>query len=120
MKIAVSAQGMTLDSPVDPHFGRAKYFVVLDAETGEAAGYDNTVNLNAVQGAGIQSAKTVADLGARTVITGHVGPKAFVALVSAGVGVYSCAGGTVREAFDAFRAGTLAPVVKATGEGHWV
>ena len=35
MKVVVTAQGSTLDSPVDPRFGRARYFLVVETETGE-------------------------------------------------------------------------------------
>jgi predicted Fe-Mo cluster-binding NifX family protein len=120
MKIAVSAQGAGLDSPVDPRFGRARYFIVVDTETGGISAHDNTVNLNAIQGAGIQSAKNVADLGVRAVVTGNVGPKAFTALTAAGIEVYTGASGTVRYILDAFRAGKLSRADKANMEGHWM
>jgi predicted Fe-Mo cluster-binding NifX family protein len=32
MKIAVSAAGNTLDSLVDPRFGRCAYFIIADVE----------------------------------------------------------------------------------------
>ncbi len=120
MKIAVSAQGAALESPVDPRFGRARYFVVFDTETGGSSASDNGVNLNAAQGAGIQAAGNVADLGVQAVVTGNVGPKAYAALSAAGVEVYIGASGTVRQAIDAFRAGTLSRAEKPTVEGHWV
>jgi predicted Fe-Mo cluster-binding NifX family protein len=34
MKFAVASQGNDLQSPLDPRFGRAKYFIVVDTETG--------------------------------------------------------------------------------------
>ena len=37
MLIAVTAQGQELSAPVDPRFGRAKFFVAVDTETGEYA-----------------------------------------------------------------------------------
>jgi predicted Fe-Mo cluster-binding NifX family protein len=120
MKIAISSQGAGLDSPVDPRFGRARYFIVADTETGGFSAYDNTVNLNAVQGAGIQAAKNVADLGVQAVITGNVGPKAYSALSAAGIEVYTGALGTVRYILDAFRAGKLTRMERANAEGHWM
>ena len=120
MKIAISAQGAGLDSPVDPRFGRARYFIVADTETGGISAYDNTVNLNAAQGAGIQAAKNVADLGVQAVITGNVGPKAYSTLSAAGIEIYTGATGTVRYILDAFRAGKLSPTQRSNVEGHWL
>ena len=120
MKIAISAQGAGLDSPVDPRFGRARYFIVADTETGGISAHDNTVNLNAAQGAGIQAAKNVADLGVQAVITGNVGPKAYTTLSAAGIDVYTGASGTVRYIIDAFRAGKLTRTERANAEGHWM
>ena len=59
MKVVVTAQGSNLDSPVDPRFGRARYFLLVDTDTGEFTTHDNVQNLNAAQGAGIQAAQTV-------------------------------------------------------------
>ncbi|MFW6062429.1 MAG: NifB/NifX family molybdenum-iron cluster-binding protein, partial [Planctomycetota bacterium] len=77
MQLVVTAQGRELSSPVDPRFGRAKYLILVDTETGAWSATDNSQNLQAPQGAGIQAGKNVASLGAAAVVTGHVGPKAF-------------------------------------------
>lgn len=119
MKIAVTSQGSDLDSPVDPRFGRAKNFIVVDTDTGEFTVHDNTQNLNAVQGAGIQAGRTVVDLAVEAVITGNVGPKAFATLQAGSVKIYSAASGTVKEAIEKFKAGQLQPADKADVEGHW-
>ena len=84
MKVAVTSQGMDLASQVDPRFGRAKYFVLVDTDTGTFTAHDNRQNLNAAQGAGIQAGRNVVELGAEAVITGNVGPKAFTTLQGGG------------------------------------
>jgi len=119
VKIAVSAQGTDLRSQVDPRFGRAKTFIVVDTETNEFSAHDNTQNLNAAQGAGIQASRTVVDLGVSAVITGNVGPKAFATLQAGNVEVCLGASGTVEEAVARFKAGSLAGAEKANVEGHW-
>ena len=119
MKIAISSEGTSLESPVDPRFGRAKHFVLVDTDTGEFSAHDNAQNLNAPQGAGIQAAQTVARLDAKAVLTGHVGPKAFTTLHAANVAVYTGTSGTVKEAIDQFKSGRLIPTTKADVEGHW-
>jgi len=55
MEIAITATGKDISSNVDPRFGRAKYFIVVDTDTNESAAHDNAQNLNAAQGAGIQA-----------------------------------------------------------------
>jgi len=120
MKAVVTSQGRELNSPVDSRFGRAKYFVVVDTETGDFSATDNSQNLNALQGAGIQAGKNVVDLGAQAVITGHVGPKAFATLQAGSVAIYTGASGTVAEAIEQFKAGKLDHSNGADVEGHWV
>jgi len=119
MKIVVTSQGTNLDSPVDPRFGRAKHFLLVDPQTMQTTAHDNTQNLNAPQGAGIQSAQAVYNLGAGAVITGNVGPKAFTTLHAAGIAVYLGASGTVREAIEQFQAGRLQSAERANVQGHW-
>ena len=120
MKVIVTSQGRELNSLVDPRFGRAKYFLVVDTEAGDFSAADNSQNLNAAQGAGIQAGKNVVDLGAEAVITGHVGPKAFATLQTGGVRIYTGANGTVTHAIEQFKAGTLKQSNAADVEGHWV
>jgi len=120
MKVAVTAQGKDMNSPVDPRFGRARYFIVVDTETGDFTAHDNAQNVNSVQGAGIQAAKNISDLGAGALISGNVGPNAFTALQAAGIDVYVNAGGTVAEAVEAFKAGKLEKTGKANVQGHWM
>ena len=120
MKVAVTSQGRELNSAVDPRFGRAKYFLVVDTETGDFSAADNSQNLNAAQGAGIQAGKKVVDLGVEAVITGHIGPKAFATLQAGGVGIYAGATGTVADAIEQFRAGKLKQSSGADVEGRWM
>lgn len=120
MKVAVTSQGKDLTSPVDPRFGRARFFVVVDLDTGAFQVKDNAVGLNAAQGAGIQAAETVSRCDVAAVLTGHCGPKAFRALTAAGIRIYTGASGTVGEAVDQFRAGQLKAAEKADVEGHWM
>jgi predicted Fe-Mo cluster-binding NifX family protein len=120
MKIAVSSQGRNLDSEIDPRFGRAKYFLVIDSDTGHCAVHENNQNLNAIQGAGIQAAKNVADIKVEAVITGNVGPKACAALQAANIKIYLCSNGSIKQAVEQFREGQLSITDKANQEGHWV
>jgi predicted Fe-Mo cluster-binding NifX family protein len=119
MKIAITAQGKTLDAPVDPRFGRAPGFIVFDTDARTFEYIENTQNMQAAQGAGIQSGRRIADTGAGAVLTGHVGPKAFTTLQAAGVKIYSGVSGTVQNAVDQFLAGNLKETRDADVSGHW-
>ena len=77
MKIAITATGKEMTSNVDPRFGRAKYFIVVETDTNESAAHDNAQNLNAAQGAGIQAGETVARLGQKPSSRAMSAPKRF-------------------------------------------
>ena len=119
MKIAFTTSGSDLNAPLDSRFGRAPKFLVydLDSETFEVV--DNQQNLNAAQGAGIQSAETVARLGAKALVTGHCGPKAFRVLLAAGIKIFNTDAPMVAEALEQYRAGKLTEAKAADVEGHW-
>lgn len=119
MRVAVTAKEASVDSQVDPRFGRARYILAIDVETGETEASDNDVNLNALQGAGIQTAQNVASLNVEAVLTGHLGPNAFRALSAAGIKAYTGLTGTVAEAVERLKSGELTPVQSADVEGHW-
>jgi len=120
MKIAITSQGKELSSEVDSRFGRAKFLLVVDTETGDFQVYDNVINMNAVQGAGIQTGQNIANLGVEAVITGNVGPNAFKTLSAAGIRVFLAEKQTVADVIDAFKAGKLKEANKANVEGHWI
>ena len=119
MKVAVTSHGQELSSEIDPRFGRARWLIVVDTETGKSEAHDNTVNLNATQGAGIQTGQNVANLEVDAVITGNIGPNAFRTLDAAGVKILLAEKQTVDEAINAFKAGRLKEVDQANVEGHW-
>jgi predicted Fe-Mo cluster-binding NifX family protein len=126
MRIAVSSTDKNLDANLDPRFGRAAYFIILDTETMDFEAVANTQSLNLPQGAGIQAGKALADHRVDVLITGHCGPKAFKVLQNAGVSIVTAAGGKVAGAVDQFLKGELvlkgelAVASAADVEGHWV
>ncbi len=119
MKIAFSSSGDSLESPFDSRFGRCRKFIIYDDAADSFEVVDNSQNLNAAQGAGIQSAQNVVKAGVAAVVSGHCGPKAFRALSAAGVKVYNCEFRTVKEAVQAFKSGGLKEADSADVEGHW-
>lgn len=119
MKIAVSAVEPSTESQVDARFGRAHSFVVQDTDTGSWQVLENSPQMNAAQGAGIQTAEMLAKQLVDAVLTGHCGPKAFRVLQAAGIRVYTGLTGSVAEALAAYQSGELTAAESPDVEGHW-
>ncbi len=119
MKIAITSMDGTLEGMVDERFGRARKLVVYDvgADTFEVA--ENSKQMNLSQGAGIQAAQNVVNLGVRAIVSGHLGPKAFQVLQSAGIDAYSAVNITVADAIKQYRDGSLNKLAGADVQGHW-
>ena len=120
MKVAVTSTGPDLSSDLDPRFGRAAYFLVVETDNMEFKVVENAQNLNLPQGAGIQAAQTVASQGAVALLTGNCGPKAFKVLNASGIQVITGAKGSIVDALRQYESGELKPATDANVEGHWV
>ena len=119
MKIAFSTSGEDLNAPLDARFGRAPKFLIYDMDTDTFTVIDNRKTMDTAQGAGIQSAETVARAGVKAIVTWNCGPKAFRVLSAAGVRIFNTTAATVREALDLYRDGELKEADSANVEGHW-
>jgi predicted Fe-Mo cluster-binding NifX family protein len=117
MKIVVSANGVDLDAPASPVFGRCPVYVFVDTETMVFEAVENPA-VGASGGAGIQAAQFVVERGAQAAVTGNMGPNAFSVLQSAGIPIYLFGGGTVRQAVEAFKAGQLQAAGGASAPAH--
>jgi len=122
MKIAITSYGQELASEADQSFGRCKWFVVIDTDTGTVEAHSNKQNIDAPQGAGIQAARNIANLGVEAVLTGNVGPNAFRTLTAASIKmfVFDKSVATVEDALAEWKAVRLEEITEATIEGHWV
>ena len=119
MKIAITSQGKDLDSQVDPRFGRAAYILIVDTGNLSVDALDNSANVNAFKGAGIQAAAMLGDSGAHALLTGFCGPNAFKALQAAGIKVVNNVTGTVKDAVQMFDREEVAYAREANTDGHW-
>lgn len=119
MKIAVTSRGTALESEVDPRFGRAPYIIIVDTETLAFEALDNSENVNAFKGAGIQAATTISEKGAEVLMTGYCGPNAFKTLAAAGIKVANDTAGTVADAVVVFKEGGFIYAESANTEGQW-
>lgn len=121
MKIATMVNGTDHETPVAERFGRAANILVYDTESKRWKLVSNTVNLAAVQGAGIQTAEGVCNTGAKVLITTRCGPKAFRVLRAGGVDVFSAPAQaqTAGEVVMAFLDGKLTQLVNPDVKRHW-
>ncbi|WP_161947666.1 NifB/NifX family molybdenum-iron cluster-binding protein [Malonomonas rubra] len=93
-----------MDAKVDPTFGRAPYFEIIDTDTNAMELIENTAARQG-QGAGIAAAQLVADKAVDGVLTGHVGGNALNAFRTAGIKLFVGASSqdTVKEALAKFK-----------------
>jgi predicted Fe-Mo cluster-binding NifX family protein len=117
MKTCVTSEGGSLDSKVDPRFGRCQYFIIADTDTLEFEAIENP-NIESMGGAGIQSAQLVSSKQVKAVITGNVGPNAFQTLQAAGIEIFTGASGTVKEAIEKYKKGEFKAVSDPSVGSH--
>ncbi len=116
MKLAVTAKGDSLDSKVDPKFGRCSYFIIVDTETMDYESIKNS-SKRARGGAGVQAAETLSGNDVDALATGNVGPNAYNTLSSAGIDSYTGASGTIEDAVESCESGELAKANEPTTSG---
>jgi predicted Fe-Mo cluster-binding NifX family protein len=117
MKICVTSQGETIESPVDPRFGRCAWFVFVETDTMKCEAFPNTA-ADSSGGAGIQAGQFVAEQGAQAVLTGSVGPNAFKTLNAAGIAVFPNAEGTVKQAVLRYKFGEMKQATSPNAASH--
>lgn len=115
MKICVTSQGDSLDSQVDPRFGRCQYFIIVDTDTLKSEAIKNP-NIDAMGGAGVQSGQFVAGKQVNVLLTGNVGPNAFQTLQAGGVEVIVGVSGSIKEVVEKYKKGELKPADKPSVE----
>lgn len=117
MKIAISATEPSIDAEVEPRFGRCPYFVIVDPETMQYEGVENT-SAGASGGAGISAAQMMAGKEIEAILTGNCGPNAYQVLSAAGIQVFTGTSGKVRDAIEGYKSGKLQATSQPTVRGH--
>lgn len=117
MKIAVTSKGNTLESEIDPRFGRCLWFLIVNVDDMTFQAITNS-NMSAGGGAGVQSGQFMAEHDVECVLTGNCGPNAFSTLSAAGIKVITGVSGVVKDAVDQYSKGLLAATKGANVESH--
>lgn len=117
MRIAITAHGENLWSPVDSRLGRADHVVIYDQEANTWECLANKQYLEATHGAGIQAGQALTQAGVNVLITGHIGLRAFKVLNKGNIDMYEFGDfrGSVHDALAEFLDGKLTAITAA----HW-
>ncbi len=102
MKICVTATAGSLDASFDPHFGRCRYFVIVDTDSMTFETIKNkssyTVNNKDIIAAQLLLGRDIDKL-----ITGKMESKAFSMLFSKGIDILSFTEGSVKNALQSLK-----------------
>ena len=116
-KICITAVGPKLSSATDPRFGRCGYFLIID-EKGKLLKAIPNEGVQAMRGAGVTAAQIVVDQGVKIVITGNVGPNAYMVLSQSGIkifpGVFNM---SAKQAFELYEQGKLREIEPSEARG---
>ena len=118
MKLIITTASADINAQVDPRFGRAAYFLIIDIDSLEWQAISNPA-IHASGGAGIQAAQFAADQACDAVVSGDFGPNAYNALKTAGLPMYllgSCR--TPRQVIERYKSGQLEPLAAPAGPGR--
>ncbi|MDA3902609.1 MAG: NifB/NifX family molybdenum-iron cluster-binding protein [Desulfuromusa sp.] len=107
MLIAVTALENSLQSEIDPRFGRAAYYMIVNTETDEVTVHNNSDGVGSSNGAGTGAAQTLSEYGVKALYTGSVGPKAAEVLQKANIPYYENITGTVQGVLDQLKNGQV-------------
>lgn len=106
MKIALSSEGQTLESPVAERFARCPFFLLVDEEGSLLEALPNQAT-QAAHGAGGMAVQLLASKGVSALIAPRLGPNAVAALKAAGIRAFEASGMTCEEALKLYNEGSL-------------
>ena len=107
MKICITATGATPAALVEERFGRTPYFIIMERENRTFEAIENPFAAEA-SGVGPKVAQLMITHKVDALVSGRIGGNAQAVLVAAGIEIYAYnAGGTVMDAFEQFKMGTL-------------
>ena len=113
MKYCITANGNNLEAALDFRFGRATYFLIIDDDGKLIKAIEND-EAQAMRGAGVAASQIVANEKVDIVITGNIGPNAFMVLRDSGAKIFIGSPGiTVQDVFQKHKKGELQEMSEA-------
>ncbi|MBF0302769.1 MAG: hypothetical protein HQK73_06995, partial [Desulfamplus sp.] len=105
-RVAIAADGNSLNSSVALRFGLANYFIIADLNTGQYTAIQNTATSN-TSNYGVIAAQLVAKQGVGATIAVAYGLPSYYALKTLGINVYTANPGTVSTTLSQYRLSSL-------------
>jgi predicted Fe-Mo cluster-binding NifX family protein len=109
MKIAISAEGASLDASVSRRFGICPYLIIVDLDTGEWEAIENPGS-SGNRGAGVEAVVLVISKGVEGVLTGYCSPSIKGHLESNNIDVITGLRGTVADVMGMYAKGEIQKV----------
>ena len=106
MKIGIPATSPNLDAKVENRLGTAAYLLVIDLDD---LSFESAVRPSSSAGpaAGIEAISLLTRMGAKTILAGYISPNIELTLRKSGIEVITPVRGTVLDALEKYRQGTL-------------
>ncbi|WP_321494217.1 NifB/NifX family molybdenum-iron cluster-binding protein [uncultured Desulfobacter sp.] len=110
MKLCITSTGKEINANVDPRFGRAPWFLIIDTDTGNIIEAVENHAATQGQGAGISATNLLSDKNIDAILTGAVGPNAAQVFQTTGISLVEGLSpqDTVQEALAKFKQGSYA------------
>lgn len=116
--VVVPSEGAALASPVSPMFGRSRYFLIVDTNTGDTKVIKNEFRTE-THAVGLRVAHLILNEKAGVAVARNIGPEPFNNLTARGVVVYVGNPRTVREAVQQLTDGKLVRAQEPTVQVHF-
>lgn len=85
MRLCITSTGKDIEANIDPRFGRAPWFLIIDTDTNAVEAVDNGAAAQAQGGAGTTAAQIVIDKNVDVLLTGRLGPNALKVFQASGI-----------------------------------
>jgi predicted Fe-Mo cluster-binding NifX family protein len=100
MRVAVPSSGRTLESSINPRFGRSPYYLIVDTETMR---HEVLYNTRMSAPGGVEAAQLLVGEDIDVVLAGALGPNSSEVISRAGIKIIKGVKGTVKESIEAYR-----------------
>lgn len=109
MKLAITVNAASPESPLEPRFGRTPFFAVYDTEDKEDVKFIENVATQEAHGAGVMAAQILIDNNVEAIVCAKYGPNGSQALQQSGLTCYLFGTETtISEIVESYKNGSLA------------